>query len=353
MKALSVFSEFFTEFLQHNHITIIIIVAVLFITIMFAVLSHQFKTISINFKEIKKNFKEIKKNFKELKVQNQHMKKNINTIVEHLDLVTNILCKPLRELELRDSNLWSPPQISSGKSIASTESDSVQVSKTEHNAHNTRSQNDRKLLLDGLNIDEIQCMVTGIKEEVIYNDKGPVGNRVQLAHLIPHNCKNIRRHGMLQKCGLKPEDIEVTRNFLFLAGPIEKAFDNLELSLVRDGIEESSIFRLRIFNEKCKNTPIHEGSNDIIGNYDGKIVNFYGHRVFQTALSLHAQQAYAHNGSKGVSPKIFVSPPKGITSLDILKLSQFSLSTTIHRDDQADEHDDTNSTVVSDLDDDD
>ena len=360
MRALLVFSEFFTELLQHNHITIV--VAVLFITIIVAVLFisiivtllflNQFK------QEINKNFKEmnkkLNKNFKELRVQNQHMKTNIKMVAERLDSVTNILCKPLREIELRESNFWSPPHKSSGKSISSTESDSVKTSKTEHTSRIARSSNDRTKLLALLNINEIQCMITGIKEDVIKENNIAVGNRVLLAHIIPYNCNHKARHGLLQKYGLKPEDVTDPRNFLFLSDAFEKGFDKLQLSIVRDSIDELSIFRLKIFDEQCKNTPLFQGSNDIIGNYDNQTVNFYGHKVCQTSLSLHAQQAYVRNGSKGISPKIFVSPYKEITSLDLLQISHNSPITTLFCGDQADDYDrDTSSTVVSDLDDDD
>ena len=89
-----------------------------------------------------------------------------------------------------NSNIWSLPPKSLGKSVASTESDSVQTSKTEQsNPHNERSQANRMLLLKSLNIDKVLCMITGIEEDVLYVNNMPAGNRVQLAHIIPHACK--------------------------------------------------------------------------------------------------------------------------------------------------------------------
>ena len=235
----------------------------------------------------------------------------------------NTLAGPLCMIYARECDLWEP-------SVGSS-------------SHNGRNVDLKDWLLRVTGLNQPRCMLTGIESKVIVSrDEKIVGNRVVLAHLIPHRLNAKTKQHKLTLIGMEADDIASIRNYLFLADPIEKAFDRYHLSFEWDG----NAYKLRIFNEECRNTPIYKDLDDghkladvpVIGGYEGLPLNFYGHDVFKTVLSLHCYQSFLKNGSVGDPPRYNASPERNKThSLNLAKLHTSGLFNALFDKDEVDE----------------
>jgi hypothetical protein len=244
----------------------------------------------------------------------------LNCFVD-LKKITKILwmiCKPMASIIAKDINLWDKESTKSGNSSGS---------------HNSRSNVCKVNLLRSLNLLSAKCMVTGIEESIIYKNQLQVGNRVICAHIMPHYLENINsRHLvkhelMLARIGMFRKDIASNRNLLFLAAPIEKAFDNLQLCFIPQESKADSGYVVKIVDSRCKGIEIFEGSEKTIGDFDGLPVDWFGHDPFKTALGVHAYQAHLRFDSNGRLPILRLSPDRNTDSLDLTKLGSSRLET--------------------------
>ena len=78
---------------------------------------------------------------------------------------------------------------------------------------------------------------------------------------------------------------------MFLADAIEKGFDALKLSFVRQN-PLSADLSVKIWADDCRNKPLWRGSDRTVGEFDGCVLSLGEHVVFKRALSYQAHQAY-------------------------------------------------------------
>ena len=68
---------------------------------------------------------------------------------------------------------------------------------------------------------------------------------------------------------------------------------------------------LKVFNDKCSNLPIYEGSDFLIGEYSGAPLILGNHQPFKTALYAHSLQAYFKSQmSDDHFPEFIIAPQK-------------------------------------------
>jgi len=127
------------------------------------------------------------------------------------------------------------------------------------------------------------CMASGMSGN---------GDQVVCAHIAPCSSKE----SLLAKVGLTKADVGSIRNCLFLARGLEIAFDNLQLSFIRDRTKplNSNLF-LKIWDDSCRSHKLWADCGAAtIGDYDGSELNLNGHEPFKRALSYQAYQAYSN-----------------------------------------------------------
>jgi HNH endonuclease len=128
------------------------------------------------------------------------------------------------------------------------------------------------------------------------------------------------------------DDIQSTRNGLFLCSKIEESFDKLDLSFVPVDILHPSQYKMVIWKDSCKTKSVMKGSLKLIGEYDEVSLELGELEPYRRALSYQALLAYGKlsisDGNKLLQskPEYFGTPPK---SSDLDRI--FSLkSTTTH-----------------------
>jgi hypothetical protein len=164
-------------------------------------------------------------------------------------------------LSLQQHNLWTSSRVSG-----------------------TRDHNLRQSLKTALGYSKkakVRCMATR---------KEGNGEQVIGAHILPCCSDEVR----LKSLGLKLEDLKSTRNGLFLADGVEKAFDTLKISFVKTNLLQDSL-HLKIWDKSCFNTPLWEGCEETIGDFDDAVLNLEKHSPYLRALSYQAYQACIHN----------------------------------------------------------
>lgn len=159
-----------------------------------------------------------------------------------------------------------------------------------------KTSNARKCFFKEYNLEHSKavCMLTGITPD-------DQSNHLRVAHIMPRSAQR----KFLDSITMKRNDIDSIRNLLLLCRNIEIAFDRLEISFIPSKNPFAGQFCLRIWNDRTRNTPIYDGSEKVIGDYDGAILNFTVngklHCPYKRALSYQAYHAYnqwsMNNGS--------------------------------------------------------
>lgn len=115
------------------------------------------------------------------------------------------------------------------------------------------------------------------------------GKQVCAAHILP--CTTKKR--IADQLNLSLDNLNDTRNGLFLAKNIEVAFDKLQLSFIpRDMLHPNSL-RMVIWDHDVSNTPIWEAHDDLIGQYEGCTLQLGEHSPYRRALSYQAYISHA------------------------------------------------------------
>jgi hypothetical protein len=144
---------------------------------------------------------------------------------------------------------------------------------------------------------KVSCMVSKFKG---------YGKEVIAAHIAP--CTSLV--SKLKYVGLEKCDVNNVRNGLFLAFGIEKAFDKLQISFIKSNPLKDELY-LHIWDDACRTTPLWEGHEQTIGNFDGSPLLLGAHKPFMRCLSYHAYQAYINsNCAKEDFPLYFGTPTK-------------------------------------------
>ena len=91
-------------------------------------------------------------------------------------------------------------------------------------------------------------------------------------------------------------DLNSSRNGLWLARNIEKAFDKLKLGLsfVPQDILHPLTLKMVAWDDAVRETPIWDTNSDVIGQYEGCPLHLDGHNPFRRALSYQAYMAHNH-----------------------------------------------------------
>eukprot|EP01041_Mallomonas_annulata_P004807 gene4807-9585_t len=91
---------------------------------------------------------------------------------------------------------------------------------------------------------------------------------------------------------LRKEDLNCTRNLLFLSKNIEKAFDKLQISFIKSTDNLEFNLFLKIWDSSVYDMPIWLNSEHTIGKYNGCKLNGRRNNPFKRALSYQAYQAF-------------------------------------------------------------
>jgi len=177
--------------------------------------------------------------------------------------VNSIIVPLVCNMAIKDNNLWTHTQIADSET--------------------RRNETYRKDLLKYLGYNpkkrmDYPCMLTGQKGN---------GDFVVAAHLAPARSK-IK---ILNQIGMKESDISDPRNFLLLASNIEKAYDSLQLSFIKENALSTRLV-MKIWDDTIRKNKIWPNSNLVIGSYEGRPLNLGRHKPFKRALSFQAYQAY-------------------------------------------------------------
>ena len=135
---------------------------------------------------------------------------------------------------------------------------------------------------------EVKCMVSGVLGGLSTNPND--SNSVVCAHIIPNRAKS--KTGVLKKLGYTAPDIDCVRNGLFLAYNIEQAFDKLQLCFVDNPHPLIDGLVMKIYDVVCRDVPLYTGSNEVIGDFDGRALTLGSHSPFQSALCYHAYYTF-------------------------------------------------------------
>jgi len=114
-------------------------------------------------------------------------------------------------------------------------------------------------------------------------------NQVCVAHILP--CRTKKR--IAEQLNLSLENLNDTRNGLFLAKNIEVAFDKLQLSFIPQDILHPNSLKMVMWDQDVSSTPIWEAHADVIGQYEGCTLQLGGHSPYRRALSYQAYIAHA------------------------------------------------------------
>ena len=157
-----------------------------------------------------------------------------------------------------------------------------------------KSNNLRSMFLNHyeLNAETAQCMIT--KTFASTASRGGQSS-VILAHLLPRSTKMC----VLDVLGMHMGNIDTIRNSLLLCKGIEEAFDRKQVSFVPvDDPFVDGQFKMMIWEDKFKTTPIYEGSLQTLGEFENApldlVVNGTKHEVFRRVLSYQAYMACRH-----------------------------------------------------------
>ena len=155
----------------------------------------------------------------------------------------------------------------------------------------------------GVAVADLECMMTGISHnKIITADNAlPISSRqpkqpnnpVTLAHLLAR-CADATEAAAL---GYGINDVENIRNSLLLCKNIEIAFDKKYISFVpSDNPFSNNRYKLHVWLDMIKSTPIFEGATQTIGDLHGKPLNLTVgqcvHDPFKRALSFQTLRAF-------------------------------------------------------------
>jgi HNH endonuclease len=160
-----------------------------------------------------------------------------------------------------------------------------------------------------------QCMITGTFASTFTTHRSGQTS-VILAHLLPRSSKA----NVLDALGMHQEDIDTIRNALLLCQGIEEAFDRKQVSFVPiDNPFVDGQFKMMIWEDKFKATPIYEGSTQTLGDFENAplnlVVNGKRHEIFRRVVSYQAYMAcrhwYQYGNRKGLQVDCDVSEYQG------------------------------------------
>ena len=175
---------------------------------------------------------------------------------------------------LKDHNLWTPSIVSCRRN------DDFRAELKKHLGYSRRAK--------------VSCMVTKLKGN---------GEQVIAAHIVPCSSSPLK----LKYIGMGKDDVNNVRNGLFLAFGIEKAFDKLQISFIKSHPLKDELY-LRIWDDKCRTTPLWEGHQQTIGDFDGRPLLLGSHNPFKRCLSYQAYQAHLNSYANEDTPLYFGAP---------------------------------------------
>jgi hypothetical protein len=165
--------------------------------------------------------------------------------------------------------------------------------------HNLRSQLKMELRYADKANTKVKCMVSNLKGN---------GDQVIAAHILPCASAPVK----LVKLGLKKKDLQSSRNGLFLAKELERAFDSLKISFVKSNTLREALY-MKIWDDDCRKTRLWEGCKHTIGDYDGAELKLGSHEPFRQAISYQAFQAFINSSAfaEDGCPKFYDSAAAG------------------------------------------
>ena len=153
-------------------------------------------------------------------------------------------------------------------------------------------------------------------------------DQVCATHILPASS----HEEIYSSLGMTSADLNSIRNGLWLARNIEMSFDALRLSFVPKDILHPRTLKQVIWDEVARMTPIWDGHQDLIGQYDGCSLQLGGHEPFRRALSYQAYLAHSNYMNKllpvdNVScPAEFGTPPSSFIVITDMLVAQFDTS---------------------------
>ncbi len=175
---------------------------------------------------------------------------------------------------LKDHNLWTPSIVSCRRN------DDFRAELKKHLGYSRKAK--------------VSCMVTKLKGN---------GEQVIAAHIVPCSSSPLK----LKYIGMGKDDVNNVRNGLFLAFGIEKAFDKLQISFIKSHPLKDELY-LRIWDDECRTTPLWEGHQQTIGDFDGRPLLLGSHNPFKRCLSYQAYQAHLNIYANEDTPLYFGTP---------------------------------------------
>jgi hypothetical protein len=160
--------------------------------------------------------------------------------------------------------------------------------------HNLRSILKMELGYGNKENTKVKCMVSNLNGN---------GDQVIAAHILPCASEQVK----LAKLGLKIKDLQSSRNGLFLAKELERAFDSLKISFIKSNALKEALY-MKIWNYDCRKTRLWEGCKHTIGDYDGAKLKLGSHEPFRRALSYQAYQAFINSSSEDEGPQFYGTP---------------------------------------------
>jgi hypothetical protein len=143
--------------------------------------------------------------------------------------------------------------------------------------------------------------------------------QVITGHLIPIHAQS----SVLDELQLDRSDLTSTRNVLFLAVNIHRAFERLQLSFVPVGHSHSgsSNFKMVILDSSIASVSIWDGHKSTIGMFADHYLNLAGHAPFHRAL---AYQAYIAHTNMVFHSGLTLSLPtsRGVPTMEFLEKQQ-------------------------------
>ena len=144
-----------------------------------------------------------------------------------------------------------------------------------------------------VDVDHLQCMVTGISSSSLHASDPSRNSRVVVAHLLPRCADSSTKLSL----GYTWDDMESIRNTVILCKGIKDAFDSKLISFVpSEKPFSNNAYKMHIWSEDVKTRPIYKGATETIGSYEGLPLHLsvgeQEHNLFTRAVSHQAFCAF-------------------------------------------------------------
>jgi len=144
-----------------------------------------------------------------------------------------------------------------------------------------------------VDVDQLQCMVTGISSSSLHASDPSRNSTVLVAHVLPRCADSSTKSSL----GYTWDDMESIRNTVILCKGIKDAFDSKLISFVpSEKPFSNNAYKMHVWSEDEKTRPIYKGATETIGSYEGLPLHLsvgeQEHNLFTRAVSYQAFCAF-------------------------------------------------------------